>query len=253
MYRRIVVAMVGALFLLTGCVDKSDYVLLQSDENLSGQEVTLKQSYEYIIMPQDRLLIALYRNPELTSESSSGSNELGQKMQEGGVLVDAKGYVFLPLINRIKLEGLTQEEAARRITAKYKAFLKIPTVYVEVLNKRVYVVGEVNHPGPVKVDREKLTVLEAIAEAGDLTDSAVRDNIVILSRNNQNKLYMRKVDLTHFDHVSLSNMMLRPNDVVYVQPDGWKEFKVSSDNFTSPFNTITQIAAPFVTLKYLSN
>ena len=149
--------------------------------------------------------------------------------------------------------GLTQEEAARRITEEYKTFLKIPTVYVEVMNKRVYVIGEVKKPGPVRVDREKLTVLEAIAEAGDLTDSAVRDNIVVLSRNNQNKLYMRKVDLTHFDHVSLSNMMLRPNDIVYVQPDGWKEFKVSSDNFTAPFQTITQIAAPFVTLKYLSN
>ncbi len=249
MYKRVVVAMFGALFLLTGCVDKSDYVLLQSDENLSKQEVTLKQSYEYIIMPQDRLLIALYRNPEIISEGGGGV--LGQQMQSEGILVDAKGYVVLPLIDKIKLAGLTQEEAARRITAKYKAFLKIPTVYVEVLNKRVYVVGEVRNPGPVKLDREKLTVLEAIASAGDLTDNAVRDNIIILSRNKQHKLYMRKVDLTHFDNVALSNMMLRPNDVVYVQPDGWKEFKITSDNFTAPLNTITQIASPFVTLKYL--
>ena len=253
MYKQVIIVMLLALFLLMGCADKSDYVLLQSDENISTQKVTLKQSYEYIIMPQDRVLISLYRNPEVTSESAYGSSELGQKMQDDGVLVDAKGYVFLPLIKRVKLAGLTQEEAARHITEKYKAFLKIPTVYVEVINKRVYVIGEVKNPGPIKVDREKLTVLEAIASAGDLTDNAVRDNIIILSRNNQHKLYLRKVDLTHFDHVALSNMMLRPNDVVYVQPDGWKEFKVSSDNFTAPFNTITQMAAPFVTLKYLSN
>jgi len=251
MYKKVVLATVGALLLLTGCVDKSEYVLLQSDENFSKSEVTLKQNYDYIIMPQDRVLIALYRNPEITSEAAYGNNELGQKMQQGGVLVDSKGYVFLPLINKVKIAGLTQEAAAKRITSRYKEFLKIPTVYLEVMNKRVYVIGEVNHPGPVKLDREKTTVLEAIAEAGDLKDSAVRDNIVVLSRNRQNKLYMRKVDLTHFDHVSLSNMMLRPNDIVYVQPDGWKEFKVSSANFTAPFKTISEVAMPFVNLKYL--
>ncbi|SFV60040.1 Polysaccharide export outer membrane protein [hydrothermal vent metagenome] len=241
------------LFFLTGCVDKSEYVLLQSDKNLSKKEVTLKQDYDYVILPHDRLLIALYRNPEIVSETGGGYGDLGQEMQKDGVLVDSKGYVFLPLIKRVKLAGLTQEEASRRISSRYKKFLKIPTVYVEVMNKRVYVIGEVNRPGPVKLDREKTTVLEAIAEAGDLTDAAVRDNIVILSRNAQHKLYMRKVDLTHFDRVSLSNMILRPNDIVYVQPDGWKEFKVSSDNVIAPFRTISEIASPFVTLKYLSN
>jgi len=243
-----------ALFLFTGCADKSDYLLLQTDENITSTAPILKQSYEYIILPQDRLQVALYKNPEITSESaSSGNNQLGQEMQENGVLVNSKGYIFLPLINKVKVAGLTQTEAAKRITSKYKTYLKIPTVYVEVLNKRVYVIGEVNNPGPVKVDREKLTVLEAIAHAGDMTDSAVRDNIIVLSRNTQNKLYLRKIDLTHFDGLSFSSMILRPNDVVYVQPDGWKEFKVSSDNFTAPFQTITQIAAPFVTLKYLSD
>jgi polysaccharide export outer membrane protein len=253
MLKRLFFGAISALFIFTACADKSDYLLLQTDENLTSSQPTLKQSYEYVILPQDRLQIALYKNPEITTESASGGNQLGQEMQDNGVLVNSKGYIFLPLINKVKVAGLTQTEAAKRITSKYKTYLKIPTVYVEVLNKRVYVIGEVNNPGPVKVDREKLTVLEAIAHAGDMTDSAVRDNIIVLSRNGQNKLYLRKIDLTKFDHLSFSNMMLRPNDVVYVQPDGWKEFKVSSDNFTAPFQTITQIAAPFVTLKYLSD
>jgi len=253
MYKKVIL-LCCVLFALTGCVDKSEYVLLQqADRTDMNTQKPIRQSYDYIIMPQDRVRIALYRNPEVTSETSNGSSTLGQKMQEGGVLVDSEGFVFLPLINKVKIAGLTQAAAAQRITQRYKKFLKIPTVYLEVLNKRVYVIGEVKKPGPVKVDREKITIFEAIAEAGDLTDAAVRDNIVVLSRNNENTLYMRKIDLTHFDHMSFSNMMLRPNDVVYVQPDGWKEFKVSSDNFTAPFETITKIASPFVTLKYLSD
>lgn len=242
-----------SVFIFTGCGSKSDYVLLQSEKNYAENEVAGVESYEYIILPQDRLKIAIYRNPELTSQTINGASQLGQDMQDTGVLVDAKGYITLPLINRVKIAGLTQTQAANLITQKYKKYLKIPTVYVEVLNKRVYVIGEVKKPGPVKLDREKITLLEALAYTGDLTDAAIRDNILILSQNAQNKPYIRSVDLTNFDSLSIKNMMLRPNDIVYVQPDGWKEYKVASDNFTAPFRTIAEIASPFVQIKYLSD
>ena len=239
--------------MLSGCGDKSSYVLLQSNTPVTSEKNPSNESHEYIILPQDRLQISLYRNPELTGESSYGTAQLGQDMQKNGVLVDAAGYISLPLIGKVHVAGMSQTKLSSIITEKYKRYLRIPTVYVEVLNKRVYVIGEVNHPGPVKLDREKLTVLEALAFAGDLTDFAVRDNIIILSKNSENKLYMRKVDLTDFDTLLSQNMILRPNDVIYVQPNGWKEFKVNSDNFTTPFETIAKIASPFVTLKYLAN
>ena len=123
-----------------------------------------------------------------------------------------------------------------------------------VLTKRVYVIGEVNKPGPVEVDREKMTLLEAVAYAGDLKDNAIRDNIIIISHDNlNNKMTMRSVDLTKFDSLSIANMMLKPNDIIYVQPDGWKEYRVTADNVTAPFKTISEIASPFVTIKYLSD
>lgn len=251
--RSFIFVLIGSIFLLQGCGDKSDYVLLQSVESKVENTPSLKQSYEYMILPQDRLKIAIYRNPELTSHTSGGNSQLGQDMQDTGILVDTQGYVSLPLINRVKLAGLTQTQAAQNITQLYKKYLKIPTVYVEVLNKRVYVIGEVKKPGPVKIDREKLTLLEALAFSGDVTDAAIRDNVLILSRNSHNKPYLRSVDLTNFDSLNIHNMMLRPNDVVYVQPDGWKEYKVASDNFTAPFKTIAEIASPFVHIKYLTD
>jgi len=251
MLKNVIIFSLSLLFFLTGCGDKSNYVLLQSDKNYLNEKLTVHQSYEYVISPQDRLKISIYRNPEFTSETATGAGQLGQNMQNNGVLVDTLGYISLPLVNRIKVAGLTQTQTSELITKKYKRYLRIPTVYVEVLNKRVYVIGEVRKPGPVKLDREKITLLEALAFTGDLTDAAIRDNILILSRNSQNKLYIRSVDLTNFDHMSMANMMLKPNDIVYVQPNGWKEYKVASDNFTAPFRTIAEIASPFVQISFL--
>ena len=211
------------------------------------------RSIEYRILPQDRLGISLYKDPAQSSFEGAGSGELGQSMNSEGILVNSAGYVTLPLVGKVKVSGLSQSQAADRITAQYKKYLNTPTVYVEVLNKRIFVLGEVKSPGVVKLDREKMTLFEAIANAGDLTDSAVRTEIMILSNHPTRGMQMRKVNLTNFDTMNYASLMLRPNDIVYVKPDDWKAFKVASDNYTAPFVTIAKIAAPFVTLKYLSD
>ncbi len=241
----------GVVFalLLVGCGNDSDYKLLQTQHAVESQKIS-DRSIEYRILPQDRLEVILYKDPN--QESMASSNELGQPMTQKGILVDTAGNIRLPLIGKVHVAGLTQTQAADKITRLYKKYLNTPSVYVEVLNKRILVLGEVKKPGVIELDKEKMTLFEAIAHAGDLTDSAVRDNIIILSNDNHG-MHIRRVDLTHFDTMNYASLMLRPNDIVYVQPDDWKEFKVASDNFTKPFETITKIAAPFVTLKYLSD
>jgi polysaccharide export outer membrane protein len=243
------IAAILAVMGLSGC--DSDYKLLQTKQPSVKNERIANRSIEYIIQPQDRLQIILYKDPN--QESVAGSNELGQTMTSGGILVDSRGYITLPLIGKLKVAGLTQSQAAEKITRMYKKYLNTPSIYLEVINKRLFVLGEVNKPGPVKLDREKMTLLEAIAFAGDLKDSAVRNDIIILSNDPHGGMHMRHVDLTHFDKMTMANMMLRPNDIVYVKPDNWKEFRVNAANFTSPFEFITKIAAPFVTLKYLND
>lgn len=245
---KLILAM-GVVFILGGCAG-TEYKLAQTEQTISQQEVS-DRSIEYHILSQDRLEIALYKDP---AQGTIGAiNELGQSMNKRGILVNAAGYIALPLIGKVKVAGLTQTQAADRITLRYKKYLNTPSVYVEVLNKRLFVLGEVKKPGVIQLDKEKMTLFEAIAFAGDLTDDAVRNEIIILSNSATKGMQMRKVDLTNFDTMRYASLMLRPNDIVYVQPDNWKEFKVTSDNFTSPFQTISQIAAPFVTLKYLQN
>ncbi|WP_309496561.1 polysaccharide biosynthesis/export family protein [Sulfurovum sp.] len=251
MFKTKLVALTGILLLLNGCAGQS-YKLAQTEQVNTAESKKLNdRSIEYRILPQDRLEVALYKDP--ARDSQSNNNELGQSMNERGILVDTQGYVILPLIGKIKVSGFSQSEAAARITEQYKKYLNTPSVYLEVLNKRIFVLGEVNKPGVVNLDKEKMTLFEAIAFSGDLTDSAVRDNVIILSNDVEQGMQMRSVDLTNFDTMRYASLMLRPNDIVYVQPDGWKEFKIASDNFTAPFETVAKIAAPFVTIKYLAD
>lgn len=244
---------IGAGFLLAGCAINSDYELLRAHSKDMQTEAVTDRSIEYHILSQDRLEIALYKDPAQSSESGGSGGELGQSMNSKGVLVNAAGYISLPLIGKVKVAGLSQSQAAERITKKYKKYLNTPTVYVEVMNKRVFVLGEVNKPGVVAIDKEKMTLFEALAHAGDLTDSAVRDEIVILSNSPTKGMQIRTVDLTRFYKMKYASLMLRPNDIVYVKPNKWKSFRVASDDFTAPLETITKVASPFVTLKYLFN
>ena len=252
MIKRAIIS-IGVLLMLVGCGSlDSEYQLVQNEKSTAQKNVAVsKGSIEYRILPQDRLKVVFYRDPEQSAEVSTG--ELGQEMSKDGILVNTAGNITLPLIGKVKVAGLTQTQAADRITQRLKKYLNTPSVYVEVMNKRIYVLGEVNKPGVVKLDREKMNLFEAIAFSGDLTDNAVRNNIVIVSNKQGRGLTMRSVDLTNFRKMRYASLMLRPNDIVYVQPDGWKEFRVKSNNFTAPFETITKIAAPFVTIKYLAD
>jgi len=248
-----VISFMAALFVLAGCAGKSEYQLVQTESVEESKNVSVSdRSIEYHILPQDRLEVALYKDPS-QGQVSYSSNELGQSMNNKGILVNTAGYIALPLIGKVKVAGLSQSQAADRITTQYKKYLNTPTVYVEVLNKRIFVLGEVNKPGVVEIDKEKMTLFEAIAHAGDLTDAAQRNEIIILSNSNVKGMQLRKVDLTNFDTMKYTSLMLRPNDIVYVRPNGWKEFKVAADDVTSPFVTIAKIASPFVTLKYLAD
>ncbi len=246
-----IAAVTAVAFMLVGCTGSSEYQLAQSEKVETQQHMT-DRSIEYRILPQDRLEVALYKDPTQGQQVST-SNEMGQRMNARGILVNAKGYITLPLVGSVKVSGLSQSGAAARITAQYKKYLNTPSVYVEVLNKRIFVLGEVNKPGVINLDKEKMTLFEAIAHAGDLTDAAVRTEIIILSNSKVKGMQLRKVDLTNFDTMKYASLMLRPNDIVYVRPDSWKEFKVASDNFTAPFKTIAEIASPFVQIKYLTD
>ena len=230
------------LLFISGCSDgRSDYELMQSQQPVKSEAKRAIGKIEYLIQPNDRLSVLIYQYPELTPTD----------MNKKGLLVNSRGYISLPLIHQVKVAGYSQSAAARMLESRYKKYLTDPSLNLEVINKRIYVLGEVKNPGVVQLENEHMTILQAVASSGGLTDHAQRDSVYIMNQDGQRNMRLRKVDLTSFSALQATNLMVKPNDIIYVTPNKWKSYRVASDDFTSPFKTLSAVIQPFVQLEYL--
>ena len=251
------IATVLLALLLSSCSSKS-YTLFQdgADYEDTNQNITTNMSFENKIAPKDRLsieVVNIYNQanfglaPNQTNTTSSSLMN-----SKSGFLVGSDGRVFLPLLGYVYLENLTAPEASERLTLSYKKYLKQPFVKVSILNQRIYVLGEVKTPGMIPVLNETMTIFEAIARSGDFTDYAKRDSIKIISSNTKNAK-IRNIDMTSMSMLSNSNIILKPNDIVYVQPRDMKGFNVGVKETLPILQAISSALSPFATIKYLEN
>jgi len=240
------------LFVL-GCSNKEEFILFnKADVNQSKPDNNIKLSqfndvtFEYKIVPNDRVSIIIYKHPELSPST------LGNITRDRGILINSKGDIRLPLVKKIHLAGLTQTEAQEKIEQKFRRYIKSPDVYFEVLNKRAYVIGEVNNPGEVELINEKLSLIQVLSKAGDLKDSANKQAIMIL-RSGKDRVNSEIVNLTDFNSLKTANLMIKPNDIVYVLPNNMKAFNVKVDEINPVFRLISNVLSPFITIRLLSN
>jgi len=235
---------------LSGCSFKNDYTLFNQTTSFQNQHEVIqnpKVRFEYKIMPHDRVTINVYQHPDLSTDTTTSTNSA-----ERGMLVDDDGIVSLALINDIKLAGLTQKEAAKKIEKAYGRYLKYSKVKLEVINKRAYVIGEVKTAGEIPLPNETVTLVQALAKAGDLTSMANREKIfVIQPRENGTTTHM--INLTDDTSLLYASMMIRPNDIIYATPRSMKGINADIESISPLFGIISSVLSPFVTIKYLSN
>jgi len=244
---------------LTGCSLKDEFILFNQTPSIQegSKPVNLNQNiethidsakFEYKIRPHDRLSIITYKRPEL-STSSSQIKTVGSLGQ--GLLVDSNGVIRLPLIDDVKVSGLTQRETQLELEKRFKEYLKKPSIQVEVMNKRAFVLGEVNHPGPIELRNEQIPLLQLLSVAGDLTKGANRQSVMIL-KNHGDSIQTKIVSLTSVDSISTANQMIRPNDIVYVVPKGMRVFNNKVGEINPIFQLISNALTPFLTIKLLT-
>lgn len=249
--------------MFSGCSMK-EYTLFQDDNRSEGSskvnEAVYKDEmvFENKIQPNDRVGIMVYNQSgagpgQLTSMiSSRGSQQGGRGADETqGLLVTQEGTVRLPLIGSATIQGLTEDEAAKYLMEEYGKYLRNPYVTVEIMNQRLFILGEVKTPGVVPVTNGTMNLIEAIARSGDLTDFAERRGILIL-RGDLRDPEVRMIDLTQMSTIKLSSLYLKPNDIVYVQPRASKGRKIAYDEISPPFQLVSSILAPFVNITYLA-
>jgi len=217
----------------------------------------LEQSYEYKISQNDRLSIKVFIKSDtdsqqltslLQSQSASSQTEGGQS--NANYLVNQKGYITLPLLNTVDVLGLTEFDASNMLIKKYKKYVRDPFVTVNIVNQRIIVIGEVKKPGVVPILNGRTNLIEVIAQSGYFKDSAERTNIKIIRGNLRNP-EVRIVDLTKLKNIMDNSLMLKPNDIVYVQPRHIKGINKAITEIAPLFNTISSILNPFVQRKTL--
>lgn len=239
-------------FILVGCTTKENYVLF-NDTNITNPESKKsftkidKTIFEYKIQPHDRVSITMYNHPELGTSSVQS-----QRQDTQGVLVNARGYIRLPLVKSIHVAGLTQTAAQKKIEKAFSQYLEDAEVALEVLNKRAYILGEVNKQGEMDLFNEKLTLLQILAKAGGFTDYANRQAIVIM-KNRKKGIYTQTIDLTNINSIASANIMIYPNDIIYVPPTGLKPFNTSIQQINPSLQLLTNLLTPAVSIKYLSD
>ncbi|GAA4278921.1 polysaccharide biosynthesis/export family protein [Aquimarina mytili] len=157
--------------------------------------------------------------------SISGGAENGGSTGSGGggsseptYLIDEEGNIDFPVLGKLKISGLTRIEAKEMIKEKLKVYINDPIVSVRLQNFKITVLGEVSSPGAYTIPNERVTIIEALGMAGDLTIKGKRANVMVIRENEGVNTYHR-VDLTSKTIFESPVYYLAQNDVLYVEPN----------------------------------
>lgn len=205
---------------LTSCVNSKEIIYLQDAER--GKVEPLKVNYQTTIQKDDQLVITVSsKQPELTqpfavSELGSGTTNSSGNSNGRTYQVDARGVIVLPVIGTMHAAGKTCSRLASDISGalRQSEYISDASVNVRIVNFKYSVLGEVKSPGTKMVNGERITLLEAISQAGDLNDDASRTITVLREQNG--KRQMATVDLRSKDLFSSPFYYLQQNDVIYV-------------------------------------
>lgn len=236
-----VVCMLALTTLLgSGCTSYKKSLYLQNEQVLN--ESLEGQLYDFRIMPKDELTITVSTtDPEASApfyrkigQSKEGGNTSNIGMNNADLLsylVDNNGCIDFPVLGMIKVMGLTNRECEALLRQKLQPYLKeVPNVTVRTSNYKFSVLGEVGKPGTYTTDAEKVTVFEALAQAGDMTLFSIRNDVQLLREDSLGVRRVYHLDLTQADVAQSPYFYLQQNDVVYVKPT---RAKVRTNTFNS--------------------
>ena len=232
----------------------------------NSNDVDLSQSqflYDARIMPKDILTITVNTvNPEaaapfnlivrntLTSTSSSIGSSAGSLQT---YLVDNEGGIEFPVLGRVMVGGLTKRECEKLIHDKILPYLNAaenPVVTVRMSSYSISVLGEVARPGSYQVSREKINILEALAQAGDLTIYGVREDVKLIREDAKGQKQIYHINLNDANLLTSPYYYLQQNDIVYVEPNKVKARNSSIGQSTTLWISATSILISMASLLY---
>jgi polysaccharide export outer membrane protein len=191
-------------------------------DSSKGKINTARNQFENLIQKNDQLSITVGGSNAadiliLNSANGSASGSGVVSPAAMGYLVEADGKIKVPYLGSVQAEGLTRLQLSDTLTQLFKDYTKNPVVNVRFLNYYFSVLGEVSNKGRFNMQNERMTLLEAISMAGDLTEYGKRDNILVV-REIDGKRNFARVNLLSKNLFNSPYYYLQTNDIVYVEP-----------------------------------
>ncbi len=254
------IALIAVAAAVCACAPQKRVIYFQDVENNAAVQTAADNQVR--IRPHDRLTIVVSsQDPELaapfnsaSSYNSLSSNPAGYNSSNGinslqVRTVESDGKLYMPIIGNIYCEGKTREELAAEIAEMIRkgGYINDAVVNIQFADMKISVLGEVVRPGHFDIKRDKISVLEALAMAGDMTIYGNRANVsVVRNENGESKIY--KLNLLQSDSFSSPAFYLQSNDVVYVQPNRYKAATAEINQNRSFWISITSTLISAATL-----
>jgi len=259
--KAIIPAMLAALVLLMGsCASTKNVAYFKN-----SREVDLSASrglYDARIMPKDELVItvsttdpdaAVPFNMTVPTPYSQSTNRLSSQGMLQTYLVDNSGNIVFPIVGNVHVGGLTKTEAEQLIHDKISPFMnknEKPIVTVRMSSYKISVIGEVSRPGSYTVSKEKVSILEALSLAGDLTIHGVRNPVKLIREDSAGEKHILELNLNDAGIINSPYYYLQQNDVVYVEPNKVKARNSAVGASTSLIFSATSILISLTSLLY---
>lgn len=239
----------------SSCTSSKEIVYFQDEPLSSLNSVDLVSDIVY--KPNDLLTINVsaldpetvmpFNLPVITNSISSLRTQGDIRMQT--YIVDLNGNIEFPVLGSIKVGGLNRIQTTLMLKERISEYVKDPIINIRLTNFTVTVIGEVNSPGTYTIEDERISLLEAIGLAGDLTIHGKRENVFLIREDNGVKRFT-KFDLTSINVLNSPNYYLEQNDVIYIEPNPAKVRSASyNQNYVviiSAVGTLATIAAILV-------
>ena len=245
--------------LVSSCRAPKNVAYLQNSDYV---DLSSEYLYDAKIMPKDILTITVNTvNPEaaapfnLTVSTALNIQTRSTYSQPAlqTYLVDNAGMIDFPVLGRLAVGGLTKSECEKLIHDKIMPYLNAnenPVVTVRMSSYSISVLGEVARPGSYQVSREKINILEALAQAGDLTIYGVRENVKLIRENAKGHKEIHTINLNDANLLTSPFYYLQQNDIVYVEPNKVKSRNSSIGQSTTLWISATSILISMASLLY---
>ena len=239
------------ILMMVGCGSSKLVAYWQNIDSISL--AASKGLFDAKIMPKDELTILVQTTDPLTSEPFNlrSTGQTTSKNQITGYLVDNDGMINFPIVGKIHVAGLTKTECEDLIKSKIQPYLartENPLVSVRTSSYRITVIGEVNKPGVIPVATEKISLVEALAEAGDMTVYGKRDNILLVREDKSGEKHKVRLNMNDANIINSPYYYLQQNDIVYVEPHKVKARNTFFGSNTSIFYSVIGITTSLASL-----